>query len=166
MIQELSLKDSLISPRILVKYELVSNNFLFGQGSFHKTKGEMISDGKVKYIKVVLNLPLNQSFTYKVPAELSPYIKTGTKVLVPLKRRVLSGFVLEETERKGGRKNLKEIIKVFNDFLPLSDSLIKLGRWISYYYYCSLGEALHSISPKRKMRQKLLRAKSPENAIL
>jgi len=147
MIQELSLKDSLISPRILVKYELVSNNFLFGQGSFHKTKGEMISDGKVKYIKVVLNLPLNQSFTYKVPAELSPYIKTGTKVLVPLKRRVLSGFVVEETERKGGRKNLKEIIKVFNDFLPLSDSLIKLGRWISYYYYCSLGEALHSISP-------------------
>jgi len=101
----------------------------------------------VKYIRVVLNLPLNQSFTYKVPAELSPYIKIGTKVLVPLKRRVLSGFVVEETERKDGRKNLKEIIKVFNDFLPLSDSLIKLGRWISYYYYCSLGEALHSISP-------------------
>jgi len=101
----------------------------------------------VKYIRVVLNLPLNQSFTYKVPRELSPYIKIGTKVLVPLKKKILSGFVVEETERKGGRKNLKEIIKVFNDFLPLSDGLIKLGRWISYYYYCSLGEALHSISP-------------------
>ncbi|GAI10188.1 unnamed protein product, partial [marine sediment metagenome] len=54
---------------------------------------------------------------------------------------------VEETEKKDGRRNLKEIVKVFNDFLPLSDSLIKLGRWISYYYYCSLGEALHSISP-------------------
>lgn len=102
---------------------------------------------KMKYIGVVLNLPLNQSFTYKVPAELSPYIKIGTKVLVPFGRQVLSGFVIEEAKGKQSRKDLKEIIKVFNDFLPLSDSLLKLGKWISDYYYCSLGQALNSIFP-------------------
>lgn len=101
----------------------------------------------MKYIGVVLNLPLNQSFTYKVPAELSPYIKIGTKVLVPFGRQVLSGFVIEEAKGKQSRKDLKEIIKVFNDFLPLSDSLLKLGKWISDYYYCSLGQALNSIFP-------------------
>lgn len=100
---------------------------------------------KMKYIKVVLNLPLNRSFTYKVPAELSPYINIGTKVLIPFQRKILSGFVVEKMEGKNSKRSLREIIKVFNDFSPLSDSLIKLGKWISDYYYCSLGQALHSI---------------------
>lgn len=99
----------------------------------------------MKYIKVALNLPLNRSFTYKVPAELIPHINIGTKVLIPFRRKILSGFVLEKMERKNSKMSLREIIKVFNDFSPLSDSLIELGKWISDYYYCSLGQALHSI---------------------
>ncbi len=101
----------------------------------------------MKHTRVVLNLSLRQSFVYKVPPEFSFQLKIGTKVLVPFGRQVLSGFVIEEAKGKQGRKNLKEIIKVFSDFLPLSDSLIKLGKWISDYYHCSLGQALHSIFP-------------------
>lgn len=102
---------------------------------------------KMKYIRVILNLSLRQSFTYKVPPEFSSQLKIGTKVLIPFGRQILSGFVIEEAKGKQNRKDLKEIIKVFNDFLPLSDSLIKLGKWISDYYHCSLGQALHSIFP-------------------
>jgi primosomal protein N' (replication factor Y) len=102
---------------------------------------------KMKHIRVVLNLSLRQSFTYKVPPEFSSQLKIGTKVLVPFGRQILSGFVIEEAKGKQSRKDLKEIIKVFNDFLPLSDSLLKLGKWISDYYYCSLGQALHSVFP-------------------
>jgi len=102
---------------------------------------------KMKHIRVVLNLPLHQSFTYKVPTEFSSQLKIGTKVLVPFGRQILSGFVIEEAKGKQSREDLKEIIKIFNDFLPLSDSLLKLGKWISDYYYCSLGQALHSVFP-------------------
>lgn len=107
----------------------------------------MTLEGKVKYIKVVLNLPLNQSFAYKVPAEVSSRVKIGGKVLVPFKRKILSGFVVDKIEREQSRGNLKEIIKVMKDFPPLSNSFIELGKWISDYYYCSLGQALHSIFP-------------------
>jgi primosomal protein N' (replication factor Y) len=107
----------------------------------------MILEGKVKYIKVVLNLPLKQSFAYKVPAEVSSRVKIGGKVLVPFRRKILSGFVVDQIEREQSRGNLKEIIKVMKDFPPLSNSFIELGKWISDYYYCSLGQALHSIFP-------------------
>ncbi|KKM16902.1 hypothetical protein LCGC14_1681140 [marine sediment metagenome] len=102
---------------------------------------------EMKYIRVMLNLPLRQSFVYKVPPEFSSQLKIGTKILVPFGRQVLSGFAIEEARGKQNRKDLKEIIKIFNDFPPLSDSLIKLGKWISDYYHCSLGQALHSIFP-------------------
>ncbi len=100
----------------------------------------------MKYIKVALNLPLNQSFSYKVPSELSLRVKIGTRVIVPFGRRILGGFVVGEIKRGEGGSRLREIIRVLDDFL-LGDNFLKLGRWISEYYYCSLGQALHSIFP-------------------
>ncbi|MFQ6066743.1 MAG: primosomal protein N' [bacterium] len=99
----------------------------------------------MKYIKVVLNLPLNRSFSYRVPADLENRVKIGGRVLVPFKRRNLTGFVVGEIKEKEATTNLKEIIKVINDLPPLRGSLLELGRWISEYYYCSLGQALHSV---------------------
>jgi len=107
----------------------------------------MILDNKAKYVKVLLNLPLDQSFNYKVPAELSSRIQIGRKVMVPFKGKVISGFVVGETERGQKRRGLKEIIKVMDDFPPLSKNFVKLAKWISNYYYCSLGQALHSVFP-------------------
>ncbi len=101
----------------------------------------------MKYINVVLNLPLNQSFFYRVPADLEARVKIGGRVLVPFRRRNLTGFVVGEIKRKKVKGDLREIIKVIDDLPPLRDNLLSLGRWISEYYYCSLGQALHSILP-------------------
>ena len=97
----------------------------------------------MKYINVVLNLPLNRSFSYRVPADLENRVKIGGRVLVPFKRQNLTAFVVGET--KEAKANLKEIIEVIDDLPPLRGSLLELGRWISDYYYCSLGQALHSV---------------------
>lgn len=104
----------------------------------------------MKYINVVLNLPLNRSFSYRVPADLEARVKIGGRVLVPFKRQNLTGFVVGGTNGKKAKGNLREIIQVIDDLPPLSDSLLWLGRWISEYYYCSLGQALHSILPMGK----------------
>jgi len=100
----------------------------------------------VKYIKVALNLPLNQLFYYKVPPELTDRIKIGKRVIVPFKRKNLTGFVIEETKRGKPGKRLKEIIKV-DDFPFLDTNLLRLGEWISDYYFCSLGQTLHFMLP-------------------
>ncbi|MEA3485623.1 MAG: primosomal protein N' [Candidatus Aerophobetes bacterium] len=100
----------------------------------------------MKYIKVALNLPLNQFFYYKVPPELIDKIKIGKRVIVPFKRKNLTGFVIEEVKRGKLKKRLKEIIKI-DDSPSLDINLLRLGEWISEYYYCSLGQTLHFMLP-------------------
>lgn len=100
----------------------------------------------MKYVKVALNLPLYQSFHYRVPGELAPKIEKGKQVLVPFRNRNLRGFIVEEGEGKR-LKRLKFIRRVIEDFPPLSSNFLHLGKWISEYYFCPLGEVLYSFLP-------------------
>ncbi|MCD6231657.1 primosomal protein N' [Candidatus Aerophobetes bacterium] len=100
----------------------------------------------MKYVKVALNLPLYQSFHYRVPGELAPKIEKGKQVLVPFRNRNLRGFIVEEGEGKR-LKRLKFVRRVIEDFPPLSSNFLHLGKWISEYYFCPLGEVLYSFLP-------------------
>lgn len=109
----------------------------------------------MKYIEVALNLPVQQSFQYRVPAELAPRMHLGSRVLVPFRNKDLTGFVIREKKKEGGEKQLRDVIKLIDDFPALSSPLLQLGRWISEYYYCSLGQSLHSMLPiQRPLKNK------------
>ena len=101
----------------------------------------------MKYIEVVLNLPLQRSFQYGVPAELAPYLEIGSRVLVPFRNRNLTGFVTREKKEGGGGKQVRNVIKLIDDFPAVSHPLLRLGQWMSEYYHCSLGQSLHSMLP-------------------
>ena len=101
----------------------------------------------MKYIEVALNLPLQRSFQYGVPAELAPYLEIGSRVLVPFRNRNLTGFVTREKKEGGGEKQVRDVIKLIDDFPAVSHPLLRLGQWMSEYYHCSLGQSLHSMLP-------------------
>ena len=101
----------------------------------------------MKYIEVVLNLPLQRSFQYGVPAELAPHLQIGSRVLVPFRNRNLTGFVIREKKEGGGEKQVRDVIKLIDDFPAVSHPLLRLGQWMSEYYHCSLGQSLHSMLP-------------------
>jgi len=98
----------------------------------------------VRYVKVALDLPLNQLFCYEVPDKFIAQIEIGKRVLVPFRQRRLTGFVVEEAKEKNS-KGLRQIINVVDELSPLEDGLLRLGKWISEYYCCPLGQALHSV---------------------
>ncbi len=99
-----------------------------------------------KYITVAFNLPTGKCFWYKVPSQFKMVLKRGQRVLVPFRKKEMVGFVVEEFFQKPEGK-LKELINVFDKTSLFNDSLFQLARWISEYYSCSLGQALHSIFP-------------------
>lgn len=103
----------------------------------------------MKYVKVALDLPLYQSFYYRVPREIALRVRKGKQVLVPFKSRNLIGFVIEETE-KGRFKGARLVRRVIDDFPPLNDNFLYLGEWISKYYCCPLGQVLFSFLPAPK----------------
>lgn len=101
----------------------------------------------MKYIEVALNLPLQRSFQYGVPAELATRLQIGSRVLVPFRNRNLTGFVTRERRKEGGERQPRDVIKLIDDFPAISHPLLRLGQWISEYYHCSLGQSLHSMLP-------------------
>ena len=103
------------------------------------------------FAKVALPVPVTTHFTYKIPSDLEHKVFVGCRVEVPFGRRVLSGIVVELTDKTDVAK-VKPIRSIYETYLP--DNLLELARWIASYYGCSLGEAAQSVLPPLLRRSK------------
>lgn len=97
------------------------------------------------YADVVLNLPFPHCYQYIIPALLIPMTQVGRIVQVPLGKRISRGCIVGLSSEKKHPK-LKEIDSILSQDFLIDPDLIHLARWISEYYFCSLGEALSCVS--------------------
>ncbi|HEX7071434.1 MAG TPA: primosomal protein N' [Rhodothermales bacterium] len=97
-------------------------------------------------VEVALPLPVDRTYSYTVPAELSDAIAPGIRVLVPFGKRRLTGVVTAVADAIP-EQPLKSVEEVLDDLPPLSDELLRLTRWIADYYVCAWGEALRAALP-------------------
>ena len=102
--------------------------------------------------EVALPLPLDQTFTYRIPSDIEAQVRPGHSVLVPFRSHSLSGIVTEIRANGGpeSRGSLKEIRSLLNPSAKVSQIHLNLARWISKTYACSWGEALSVLSPGMK----------------
>jgi primosomal protein N' (replication factor Y) len=101
----------------------------------------LIMTGRNKYARVVVGIPIDNIFDYLIPHSLMESLKIGMRVLVPFGKRRLVGYVVGFTD-KAEVKDIKEIREVLDDEPTLSDSLLKLTKWIASYYFSSWGMAI------------------------
>ncbi len=101
---------------------------------------------------VVVNRPIDQVLTYRVPARLDRIIQVGQRVRVPLGKgnKQATGYCVSvgdlAPEGLDPRK-LKDVAEVL-DPVPLIDAkMLELTRWLAEYYVCSWGQALESAVP-------------------
>ncbi|MFA6963793.1 MAG: primosomal protein N' [Patescibacteria group bacterium] len=89
-----------------------------------------------------------ESFSYLVPEELEGEIRIGSVVSIPFGNRKIRGVVEGTTEH--GANNTKYEIKSLISVDPniiFTEKYIKIAKWISSYYLCSLGEAIELFLP-------------------
>ncbi len=100
----------------------------------------------MNYCDVSLPVPLDQSFTYRLPETLRHRVQPGCRVLVPFGTRKLTGMVvtLHDQPPEGA---LKEVLRLVDEEPVLDAELLALGDWISQYYCAPLGEVLRSMTP-------------------
>lgn len=98
-------------------------------------------------VSVVLPIPLDQPFTYLVPAELQEEVSVGCRVLVPFGKRRLTGLVVGFVEDDEKAYDLKPIHDVLDEVPSLTPEMLRLTRWISDYYLCAWGEAIKAALP-------------------
>jgi primosomal protein N' (replication factor Y) (superfamily II helicase) len=101
-----------------------------------------------QFAEVVFPISLRKSFTYRVPAPLEGLAKEGMRCSVSFGRRQTIGLIAALTRQSSTPMNAIKPIDSLLDVEPsLTPDLMELGKWISEYYYCSLGEALFAILP-------------------
>ncbi len=87
-----------------------------------------------------------QRFAYEVPERFCEGLHLGHRVLVPLGRRKITGFVVGFIDRPE-IKGLREIEDILDPYPLLTRDLLKLTRWISEYYMSSWGEVIKAALP-------------------
>jgi primosomal protein N' (replication factor Y) len=99
-------------------------------------------------VEVSLPVPLFQTFTYRVPADVGTGPEVGRAVRVPFGRRRLVGIVDRHVPEAGSHR-LRDLDEILPDPYCLSERQLELARWVASYYGCSVGEALHLSLPAR-----------------
>ncbi len=88
--------------------------------------------------EVVFNLPLEKTFTY----QSSDTNLTHKRVLVPFKKKLQVGFVLKKIPLQEYPYAIKKVNAVLDQEEIIQKDQLAFAKWISYFYLCSLGEAL------------------------
>lgn len=101
----------------------------------------------MKYVEVILPLPIDGTFTYAVGDVWSSKIKPGVRLLVPLgKSKRYIAVAVCMTDQKPDF-DVKEIVAVLDDNPVILPNQLKLWHWISNYYLSSLGDIFKAALP-------------------
>ena len=101
----------------------------------------------MKYVDVILPLPLPGMFTYSVPEGMEECVVFGKRVLVPLgKSKKYIAMVVKVHQEKPSFL-VKPIEQVLDATPTLLDRQYRLWSWISNYYMAPLGDVYNAAMP-------------------
>ncbi len=101
---------------------------------------------KPKIAKVVVGLPVDGPFDYRIGADLLGCIAVGQRVYVSFNRRNRVGFVVGTAERSSF-KRLNPVLTLLDKGPVLDASALALAKAVKDHYGCSLGEAIEACLP-------------------
>lgn len=106
----------------------------------------MDSSEKNTCANIVFIHPPLQQFTYKIPELFARELCLGHRVLVPLGKRRMAGFVVDFPDEPA-KWELKEIEDILDPYPLLTPDLLDLLRWVAEYYMAPLGAVIRSALP-------------------
>ena len=105
-----------------------------------------------KFAWVLVPSSHSEPLIYRVPAELLIKLAPGTRVLVPLHKRQVTGVVLSIVD-ESPHSEVKDLSEILDDQPIVDAELLKLAQWISQYYLASLGDVVATILPPNARRE-------------
>lgn len=100
-----------------------------------------------EYVEVIVPLPLQGPFTYRVPPAMAAEAKPGVRVIVPFGfRRFYTGVVRAFALPPDGME-VKDIISVLDDAPVVTRTQLRHWEWMAQYYLCSPGEVYKAAVP-------------------
>lgn len=101
----------------------------------------------MKYVDVMLPLPLDSLFSYSVPVSLDGDVGRGRRVVVPFGRsKTYVGLIVSVHENKPEFKT-KDIKQVLDVSPVITELQFRLWRWLSDYYIAAAGDVMNAALP-------------------
>ncbi|MFH1481341.1 MAG: primosomal protein N' [Pseudomonadota bacterium] len=97
-------------------------------------------------LTVAVALPVKETFFYSLPDHLISRANIGCRVLVPLRGRKVTGYILEKRSEYEGRE-LKDILDVFDQEPLFHGALVPFFQWMADYYLFPIGLLIQSALP-------------------
>jgi primosomal protein N' (replication factor Y) len=99
-----------------------------------------------QFVDVAVALPVFKTLTYEVPPALRSQVKQGHRILVPVRNRQVTAYVLGYTDRANNEK-VKAVLDVLDEAPIFSASMVPFFRWIADYYLYPIGEVIRGALP-------------------
>lgn len=101
------------------------------------------------FADVILPLPVEGTYTYRLPAGLEGRVQTGQRVIVPFgTSKQYSGIVTRiHNESPGGNFKMKELVDVLEEHPILTPQQLRLWQWMASYYLCPVGDVYKAALP-------------------
>jgi primosomal protein N' (replication factor Y) len=97
-------------------------------------------------------MPLHvfQAFTYRLNPELSAQAEVGARIVVPLGRKLVTGYIValvDELSSDLAAIDIKDAQSLMDLEPVCSPEILQLARWVADYYACPLGEVIKAALP-------------------
>lgn len=102
-----------------------------------------------EYVEVILPLPLQATFTYRVPEEMRSHpIGVGLRVIVPFgRKKFYTGIVVGLPINPPEGIEIKEVAMIIDEQPVVRHTQLKLWDWVADYYLCSSGDVFKAAMP-------------------
>jgi primosomal protein N' (replication factor Y) len=100
------------------------------------------------FINVILPIPLEKLFTYKITQEQAGFLLPGMRVAVPFgKSKIYTAIVHHIHDIAPEVYEAKEIHQILDETPIVNEIQLRHWQWIADYYMCSIGEVFRSALP-------------------
>ena len=100
------------------------------------------------FVDVILPLPLEARFTYRVPQVMNGRIAFGMRVIVPFGNSKLYAAIVERVHEEAPKQfSVKYVLDVIDDRPVISEAQYRLWQWMAEYYMCTIGEVMAASLP-------------------
>ena len=103
----------------------------------------------MKFVDVILPLPLEGTFTYSLPAELEEQVGVGYRVIVPFgTTKQYSGIVARvHYDVQSNEMKVKPVIDIPETHPVMTPVQLRFWQWLADYYMCSIGDVYKAALP-------------------
>ena len=100
------------------------------------------------FVDVILPLPLADSYTYSVPANLTAAVAVGKRVVVQFgAKKIYTAIIIAVHGENSSGVEVKDVMEVLDAAPVVTGQQLCLWRWIADYYMCSLGDVYKAALP-------------------